>query len=188
MIELRNVEIKDYIINANIDEFSNMFLNSKVSKAIFKGDPIYGLGKSSVELLEIILNIEEEYEFIFGTPTPEYWVGYVYAFASWYLNVSYDELFKAIKPSELIMYYFPYHEMDITRTLDIFNKRLNLKSKLRTLREKKNYSQSDLSVISDVPIRTIRSYEQNTNDIAIASGETLYKLSNALDCKIEDLL
>lgn len=172
----------------DIDDFAKIFSNSKISIALFQNNFKYSLGKSSVELLYLILNEEPEDILLFEPATAEYWVGYVYAYASWYYNVSYDKLFEVIKPSELLMYYFPYHEMDITKVLDLFNDKLSIESKLKIYREKKNYSQNDLSIISDVPIRTIRSYEQGTNDIAKGQVETIYKLAKALDCNIEDLI
>ena len=72
--------------------------------------------------------------------------------------------------------------------LELYSDKIKIESKLKICREKKNYSQNDLSIISNVPIRTIRSYEQGTNDIAKGQVETIYKLAKALDCKIEDLI
>lgn len=172
----------------DIDEFAKKFIDSKMANAFFKNNFKYTLGKSSVELLAIVLNEEPDDVLLFEPATAEYWVGYVYAYVSWYYNISYDRLFDVIRPSKLIMYYFPYHEMDITRVLDLFNDKLNLQSKLKALREEKKYSQNDLSLLSGIPIRTIRSYEQNSCDISKAQYETLYKLSKALDCKVEDLV
>ena len=172
----------------DIDEFMMKFIDSGMAESFCKNEFKYTHGKSPIELLAIILNEEPKEISIFASATPEYWVGYVYAYVSWYYNISYEELFNAFKPSDLIMCYFPYHEMDISRVLELFEEKLNIESKLKKIREKKNYSQSDLALISNVPIRTIRSYEQKSNDIAKAQVETIYKLANALDCKIEDLL
>lgn len=61
-------------------------------------------------------------------------------------------------------------------------------SKLKTIRESKEISQSKLSEISGVNLRTLQYYEQGYKDINKAQGITLLKLSQALDCTIEDLL
>ena len=59
---------------------------------------------------------------------------------------------------------------------------------LKELRTKRNLSQNELGKISGVSWRTIQNYEQGIKDINKAKGETLYKLSKALKCKVEDLL
>lgn len=61
-------------------------------------------------------------------------------------------------------------------------------SKLKNIRESKNMTQSKLSEISGVNLRTLQDYEQGKKDINGVRGITLYKLAQALECKIEDLL
>lgn len=61
-------------------------------------------------------------------------------------------------------------------------------SNLKKFREAKGLSQSQLASKSGIGIKVIQSYEQQSRDINKASGATLYKLSVALDVKIEDLL
>lgn len=59
---------------------------------------------------------------------------------------------------------------------------------LKEYRTKSGMSQSQLAEASGVNVRMIQYYEQGVKDINKASGETLYKLSRALGCKMEDLL
>lgn len=59
---------------------------------------------------------------------------------------------------------------------------------LKKVRINKGISQSDLANQSGVSLRTIQGYEIGQRDINKASGETLYKLSKALGCLMEDLL
>lgn len=61
-------------------------------------------------------------------------------------------------------------------------------SKLKEIRESKNMTQSKLSEISGVNLRTLQDYEQGKKDINGVRGITLYKLAQALECMIEDLL
>jgi transcriptional regulator with XRE-family HTH domain len=61
-------------------------------------------------------------------------------------------------------------------------------SNLKKIREEKNISQSKLAEISGVNLRTLQDYEQGSKDINGVRGITLYKLAQALKCKIEDLL
>lgn len=59
---------------------------------------------------------------------------------------------------------------------------------LKETRVSRGLSQSELADRSGVSLRTIQGYEIGQRDINKASGETLYKLSKALGCLMEDLL
>lgn len=61
-------------------------------------------------------------------------------------------------------------------------------SNLKRIREDKNITQAKLSELSGVNLRTLQYYEQGYKDINKAQASTLYRVANALDCKIEDLL
>ena len=78
--------------------------------------------------------------------------------------------------------------MDISKSLELFTSRLPVVSKLKEFRKWKKLSQNELSLLSGVPVRTIKSYEQGTADISKAQAETLYSLSETLGCSIEDLI
>lgn len=171
-----------------IDEFASRFLSSPVCSAFEKADPVFVLGKSANELLAVILvstplKIETD-----SYASPEYWVGWVLAYTQWYFNKPYKDLFAALPCSKLINEYFPYHEMDITRSLDLFRPNLNIRCPLKELRLMHNLSQAELAILSGVSIRTIKAYEQGTVDISKAQADTLYALSQSLHCTIEDLI
>ena len=59
---------------------------------------------------------------------------------------------------------------------------------LKSIRQKRKLSQTQLSSLSNVPLRTIKAYEQGTVDIAKAQAETLYSLAQTLHCTIEELI
>lgn len=61
-------------------------------------------------------------------------------------------------------------------------------TKLHKLRVKNKMSQSGLSVMSGVRLRTIQNYEQQTRQINGAHLDTLCRLCIALNCRIEDIL
>ena len=61
-------------------------------------------------------------------------------------------------------------------------------SNLKKIRESKNLSQAKLAEASGVSLRILQYYEQGYKDINKAQAITLYKLAQALECKIEDLL
>lgn len=59
---------------------------------------------------------------------------------------------------------------------------------LKRIREEKALTQAKLSEISGVNLQMIQKYEMGVKDINKAQGLTLYKLSQVLECKIEDIL
>lgn len=61
-------------------------------------------------------------------------------------------------------------------------------SNLKNIRTRRGYSQSKLADLSGVSVRMIQYYEQGANDINIAQAETVYKLAQALECSMEELL
>ena len=62
------------------------------------------------------------------------------------------------------------------------------KTKLQELRIKKSLSQSQLSKLSGVNLRTLQDFEQGRKPLTNAKGEMLYRLSMALDSSVEDLI
>lgn len=61
-------------------------------------------------------------------------------------------------------------------------------SNLKTIRENRDFSQAKLAEASGVSIRMIQYYEQGFKDINKAQAITVYKLADALDCGMEDLI
>lgn len=86
--------------------------------------------------------------------------------------------------------YGVYHEMDIGHFIEDMNKyhAVERETRLKTIRENRGISQTELAKLSGVKIRSIQMYEQKVNDIDKAQAGTVYKLSRVLGCTIEDLL
>lgn len=59
---------------------------------------------------------------------------------------------------------------------------------LKRIRKEKNLSQKSLSELSGVNIRMIQYYEQGAKDINKAQASIIYKLAQALNCNMEDIL
>lgn len=59
---------------------------------------------------------------------------------------------------------------------------------LKKIREATGLSQAKLAERSGVNVRMIQYYEQGAKDINVAAALTVYRLAQALDCKVEDLL
>lgn len=61
-------------------------------------------------------------------------------------------------------------------------------SNLKRIRIDAGLTQSQLAEASGVNARMIQHYEQGAKDINAAGALTVYKLAQALDCTVEDLL
>ncbi len=181
-------ELAKYAKDLDVDSFADLFVSSIVCKAFEERNPIFVAGKSANELLGLILNedpIDVEQNM---NASPEYWVGWVLAYTQWYTRYSFKEITNHYPCSKLLLDYKIFHEMDITQIVDKIAKSISTISSLKKIRIDRNLTQLELSTLSGVPIRTIKAYEQNTLDITNAQINTIYALSKALHCSIEDLI
>lgn len=189
----------DYAINVcklDPDWFMKLFVQSNISVQFERGNPAIISGKSGEELVRDILSEVYPNEklpaptFSEGR-TPEYWAGWALAQYQWTSAKRFKDIFERIPLSEIIAMYPTYHEMDISRFNESMDKRYSevvTETKLRKIRESRQLSQGELAKLSGVNIRSIQLYEQRVNDIDKAQAQTLYKLSRALGCNVEDLL
>ena len=84
--------------------------------------------------------------------------------------------------------YQTLHEAPIEKFFDKMDKRTaNQQIGLKRQRERMGLSQSSLSRISGVSLKTIQAYEQGQKDLKRAKLETLNLFADILACKIEDL-
>ena len=168
--------------------FSDLFLQSYVSKAWEVGNPSYLAGKSGIELLEEITGCGIRWNDDLFIPHVEYWCGMVYCRAQWQFGCSFERLFSVMPLDKMLQMFYPLHEADITKTTDIIHERLFPTSALKAWREKRCLSQSQLSRISGVNLRSIKAYEQGDLDIAKAQYESLANMAKAMNCKVSDLI
>lgn len=77
-----------------------------------------------------------------------------------------------------------FREKEIERRKHLKDDRTNLKR----IREVIGLSQSKLAKESGVNIRMIQHYEQGVKDLNKAQAITVYRLAQALNCTVEDLL
>ena len=196
----RNIGIAfDYAINVckiSGADFVNMFLISNISKRIENGEPLYLKGKSGIEIAKEIIEQstgkEIEYkEIINYEKSKEYWIGYAITYYQWYSNKKFRLIFNAISYYDLEKMYFTLHEADISKLVEILNDIFKKKypdTNLKRIRMEANLTQTELAKRSGVSLRSIQMYEQKNKDINKANVTSLYMLSKALNCNIEDLI
>ncbi len=190
----------DYAVTAGKKdgaEFAGIFMISTAAKKIENGEINYLVGKSGIEIAnEIICESEGRfdspapYESSFGA-SEEYWCGWILAYAQWYFDRRFRELFHAISFEQLKELYMPLHEADVMKTMDLYVARLKLafpETNLKRYRKRVGITQTELAEKSGVGLRSIQMYEQQKKDINHASVETVYRLAGILGCRVEDLI
>ncbi len=192
-------EFFDYAINDcmfDANWFSNIFVQSGYADKFERGNPTIVAGMSGIELAKkVIAYAYPNWEFPNRTFSEErsnaYWAGWVLAEYQWATCKRFRDIFSRISFEDIISMYSVYHEMDIEYFIEDVNKKYDLiyrENKLKTIRENRGISQTELAKLSGVSIRSIQMYEQKVNDIDKAQAGTVYKLSRVLGCTIEDLL
>lgn len=61
-------------------------------------------------------------------------------------------------------------------------------NKLKQRRESLGLSQADLAALTGISVRVLQNYEQGTRPLNGARAITVYRISKALQCAVEDLL
>ncbi len=185
-----------YDLKKDISTFYQSFIDTELAKRFGKGEPKLTVGMSGAELAyEVIFKATGQYCDIKPTPcydkTPEYWAGWALAYYEWNRNIPFEQINKTVPITDIIDLYHPLHEADITKFIDVMDARLKdviRKSQLARLRLYAGLTQKMLAERSEVSVRMIEHYEQGRKDINQASAETIYKLSKALGCEMEELI
>ena len=189
----------DYAVNsceiAGAD-FLQMFVGCSISDSIARGEPKYILGKSGIELaLEVVfevtgkeLEIEQKIAYF---RSREYWIGWALAYYQWYSDRRFMDIFKVVTYGELESMYYTLHEADITKFVEVMDRRVKeyfVDTNLKRFRGYLGITQAELSRRSGINLRSIQMYEQRQKDINKASLITVYKLAKAFGCAVEDLI
>ncbi|MCB6992384.1 helix-turn-helix domain-containing protein [bacterium 210820-DFI.6.37] len=189
----------DYAINSCKfagNDFIKLFIASSVSQRMERGEPDYINGKSGIEIVAEILEETKGERLIiksrehFGR-SKEYWAGWAVAYYQWYSERKYSDIFKVVSFDELVGMYYPLHEADITKFVDIMDVQMDdyfPETNLKRIRVIYGLTQAELAKRSNVSLRSIQMYEQRNKNINKASADALYNLAKVLGCTMEDLI
>ena len=189
----------DYAVHTlgySLEEYYRMFVQSDVAYRFAKGDPFYISGRSGIELALLVVEKNTgSYAYkerVYGRgKSKEYWTGWAIAYYQWYSGCDFLRLEREVPISTVFLMYDKYHEMDINhfvKRMDELRQAARAMSYLKLLREKTGYSQSELSKVTDIPLKTLQHYEQGDKDLAKANVEYVLRLSKALSCPVEELI
>ena len=192
-------EFFEYALNTcqfDANMFSKLFIQSGYADKFERGNPAIVAGMSGIELAKkVIAYAYRNYKFpdrVFSEDRSNvYWAGWALAEYQWITCKRFKDIFSRVSLAEIISMYSVYHEMDIEHFIEDLNKKYNAieqETRLKTIRENRGISQTELAKLSGVKLRSIQMYEQKVNDIDKAQVGTIYKLSRVLGCTIEDLL
>ena len=192
-------EMFDYAIRIckmDAELISKLFVQSGYADKFERGNPAIVSGMSGIELARKVIsyaypNRMFPEEFISGDRSNIFWAGWALAEYQWTTCKRFKDIFSRVSLAEIISMYSVYHEMDIEHFIEDMNKKYNAieqETHLKTIRENRGISQTELAKLSGVKLRSIQMYEQKVNEIDKAQAGTIYKLSRVLGCTIEDLL
>lgn len=174
---------------------ADAFLASGLAHEFERRNPVFTAGKSGVDLLDYMaphLGLQApvpEPEFVF--PGMDFWVGWVLAHFQYETGCPYRRVFEVVPYQELQGMYYPLHEADESKFVEVLLSRMTdarKTTRLRVQRDIVGISQAELAKRSGVGLRSIQMYEQRNKNINHASAETLYRLAHALHCPMDELL
>lgn len=183
-------EVFSYVTDARqADKLFQRFVMSGIAYQFGKGNPRY-LNMPSQALFYEIVGDSMPLVYPKGIGrNSQYWCGFVLAYYQWYTGLKFEKIGKYLPPSKIMDMYYPLHEADINKFVDIANSIIFQKeTNLVRYRKNANMSQLQLSKYSQVSLRSIQLYEQRQLNINTAPANKLLKLSRVLGCTIEDLL
>ena len=137
------------------ERVAQAFMASGLAEEFEKQNPVYVAGKSSYDLLRIMVPLlpcdEVPAPCLRYDRTPDFWVGWVLAHYQMVTGCSYRSIFATATYDEIRSMYWPLHEAPESKFVAIFDELRAERAKatnLRTLREAAGLSQSQLAKAS----------------------------------------
>lgn len=178
------------------DDFVRLFSASSVSRRMENGEPALLAGKSGIEIAADVMlestgkQLDIAPQEHFGR-SREYWIGWAVCYYQWWSARSFSDIFKVLSYDDLANMYYPLHEADVSKFVDIADEKIRVHFKdtnLKRIRSSYGCTQAELAKRSGVTLRSIQMYEQRNKDINKASADALYRISRVLGCSMESLL
>ena len=183
-------------LNLPPDAFGKAFSVSDVSRQFANGNPRYVAGMTGCELARLVLTVThtpftDQKDIMYVDKSPEYWAGWALAYYQWYSTHTFMDILTAAPLSRIIEMYPVYHEMDIRQFADHMDGIMIAAypvTRLKARRMNSSLSQSELAADSGVSLRQIQLFEQKQRNINNAAAISIFRLSKALHCQMEDLM
>ena len=191
-----SIDYATYTEGYGSNEYYNMFIKCDLARKYEKGVPSIVSGMSGTELaLRVIEKYTGKYiprdRTYHNGRSPEYWAGWAIAYYQWYTSCNLQNLEEQVPFTSILAMYDKYHEMDIMHFVDRIEQvraGMRLNSYLKQFRERAGLSQSELSELAGVPVKTLQHYEQGTKSLAKANATYVLSLARILGCRPEELI
>ncbi len=115
------------------------------------------------------------------------WIAFAYINIFLKKQVTFETIFAALPLEKMLLYYGPYHEMDISQLLELFDEKVG-KSHLDLFMKKSDMSCVELAKQTNIPLPTIKALRYGHRDIAKMELYRTILISSALHIKVESLL
>ena len=122
---------------------------------------------------------------------PEYWAGWVYAYAQWETAWDFGTIFRTIPAREALVLYSTLHEAPEDRFVTVLRKRRQQQAaatRLSAIRKARGLTQQALAEQAGVSVRSVQMWEQRNKDINKAQASSVLALARVLGCEADALL
>ena len=188
----------DYVVydqKINPDTFFKMFIDTGFARKIELGDPSVISGKSGIEIAWGVLE-EAKYDEALFEPEPKtdrsdmYWVGWLLAYFQWHENISFKKIWESIPLYDIRKMYHPYHEADISKSVELLKKMLRKPEKIdiAKYRRFKGLTQAELAKKAHMSISQLQRLEYGERKTENLTLRSALSLANALGIDVEELI
>lgn len=186
------IEVLNYLVARSISE---QYSFDHIEKTIARSLPFTRFEKSDVTTIafsspkeiysELFPNIKGDFVI---NPNDIYgWIAFAYINIFLKKQVTFETIFAALPIENMLLYYGPYHEMDISQLLELFDEKVG-KSHLDLFMKKSDMSCVELAKQTNIPLPTIKALRYGHRDIAKMELYRTILISSALHIKVESLL
>lgn len=174
--------------NEDLFEFSKFYASSFIAKGIEERNPVILSGSSANELISRLFGFPIDGTMIPDRKSKEYYTGRVLAYAQWYSGLSFKKLLTVVPAYKIASLFDTNSKLPDKRTVETLLGGYLSTSKIKDIRNERGLTQAELSQLSGVKLRSIRSYEQGEIAADNIESGTLYAIARTLDCEMTDLL
>lgn len=124
------------------------------------------------------INAQDDYLFNYDRG---YWCGYVYMSLFYELKKPISYIILKLPLKELMEMYDVYHEMDISFLFEYFKEIENRNTIIEIILDRYNLSVTKLSKESNVPLRTIKNFKKDDENLYKGTFLNVHRIALALD-------
>ena len=119
-----------------------------------------------------------------------YWIGYILAYFQWKYDLTFRGILQVISSADLLKLYPALHtasdEKAVDTIMEVYHHR-SAAPRLGAYRKQLNMTQTRLSKVSGVNLRTLQQYESGAKSLNKAAADSVFALAQALHCSPGDL-